>query len=498
MKICSGYSEWSLRSQLQTIFITSYILIIILYVVMTVLQLRWIESYLDSNSYSVLKDNLIDQLKIISQSQILHTVSSFQVLQELVLFRAAMAEVTLGFSNISYPYFDEGIPLDSRALNLDTKNYSYAYHSKYDTLSNESLGVVSRMAGMNPILEGFFNENLFKIYEGFYTDEILNFCPAEYFDDTSFSPLNREWFYRAADDPSGIIVTEPYFDYISEQLIVTVSKAIMKGDSVYGVSAADITVVEFSKKLNKVRITDAGRIMLISAGGIIMNPHPLWPILSLYRVYNKSLTGISYSEWQKIKNLDYGNNFEMTIKDFGPCFINFETIETTANTASYYVFSIIQKSQIEYPTDDLNESFNKIYTVLFWCVIIISSVFLVISVIIIYYFAQITTKKFSQINNIFISIINRACFQCITKNCSFEEIEKNDSGVKFFVDNCKHRVNSLRDKEEKFKYFEWNLTRPSNEMLHSKWKRKIYPFNRMSEKTHNWNRAIEEIAKIVG
>lgn len=483
---------------MQTIFISSYILIIILYVVMTVLQLRWLESYLDSNSYSVLKDNLIEQLKIISQSQIRQTTSSFLVLQELVLFRAAIAEATLGFSSISKPYFEEGEALDSSSLPLETWRYSYAYHSKYDALSDEGLDIVSKMAGMNPILEGFFNENLYSIYEGFYTDEILNFCPSKYFDDTSYSPLNREWFYRAAEDPSGIIVTEPYYDYTSGQLIVTVSKAIMNNTSVYGVSAADITIVEFSKKLNKVRITDGGRVMLISSGGIIMNPHPSWPKLSLYRVYNESLTGISYSSWQKIKSLDYGNNFEMTIKDFGPCFIYFETIETTANTASYYVFSIIQKSQIEYPTDDLNKSFNKIYTVLFWCVIIISACFLLISVIIIYYFAQITTKKFSLINNIFISIINRACFQWITKNCSFEEIDKNNSGVKTFVENCKHRVNSLTEKEEKFKYFDWNSTRPSNEMLHSKWKRKIYPFNRMTEKTHNWNRAIEEIAKIVG
>jgi hypothetical protein len=103
-----------------------------------------------------------------------------------------------------------------------------------------------------------------------------------------------------------------------------------------------------------------------------------------------------------------------------------------------------------------------------------------------------------MINQILEKVKGRACFQYITRNCSFEDIKKNDSGVKTLVENCEEKINFLTEKEQNFKYFKWDQTRPSNAMLHSRWKRKIYPFNKYSEKDPHWNRAIDEIGKLVG
>jgi hypothetical protein len=464
---------------------------------MTVLQLSWLENYLNENSYDVIKGNMIDQLKLISDSEVLHVMIGIERIQNLVLMRALMVEVTLGFSSVSNNYFEKATAINSKEVGYTTFNYSYGYHSRFSDLSEEGEDIVSRMAGLNPILGTLFEETMTSIYEGFYTDEILNFSPLVYFDDSSYSPLNREWFYKAVDTPKLLISTEPYFDYTTNQLIITVSKAILKNSTAFGVVAADISIAQYTKTLSNIRVTSSGRVFLVSAGGIIMNPHPSWEKLSIYRIYNESLTGIKYSVWEEMKKQKSGSEFEMDITGFGRCFLIINIIKF-GNETQYFMFSVIQKSSIQSPTKKLEDSFKKIYNYLFWSVIIISAIFLLISIVLIYYFARSATKKFSMINQILEKVKGRACFQYITRNCSFEDIKKNDSGVKTLVENCEEKINFLTEKEQNFKYFKWDQTRPSNAMLHSRWKRKIYPFNKYSEKDPHWNRAIDEIGKLVG
>lgn len=494
-----SYSQWSLRKQIQVIFITSYIIVISLYVLMTLLQLNWLQDYLETNSYTVVRDNIEVQMKILVKSQVAYTAAKFESLSIFLSIRKTMAEAQLGFSDISNNYFDPGYAINTRNVPIDEKNISYAYYSKFLELSEEGKIIVSKMAGLNQILPDIFNDEMYQIYEGFYTDEILNICPLIYFESSDYSPLAREWFYKAIENAPNLIVTEPYYDAINGDLLITGSVALMNGTEKFGVTAIDITVEDFSIDVSKLRILDDGKVFMVSAGGIILNPPSEWVSNRVSRIYNESLTGISYSHWATIKSYKPGTLFETTIKNFGECLLDVDQfLNPIDGSVIYYIIGIVKVKDTKTSTKYISDSFNKIHTVLIWSTSVISILFLLASLVFIYFSTRKVAGKLAEINKILDTIIVRACFVNLTKKCNFDYFQTNSSGIKNLVEGCKAKVKVLKEEEKKVEHYKWNETRPSNFFIYSKWRERIYPFNRFTGKVESWERAIEHIHNNIG
>ncbi|MBZ5487626.1 HAMP domain-containing protein [Halomonas aquamarina] len=99
-----------------------------------------------------------------------------------------------------------------------------------------------------------------------------------------YDPRTRGW-YQAAVAQDRTIVTEPYEDDASGQLVVTFATPVKRGGSLYGVIGGDVAIGKLIEQVNAIQPTPASFAFLSSAGEtIIAHPDPaltLQPLTSL-------------------------------------------------------------------------------------------------------------------------------------------------------------------------------------------------------------------------
>lgn len=82
-----------------------------------------------------------------------------------------------------------------------------------------------------------------------------------------YDPTSRDWYVAAKASPDQVVWTEPYADSSTNEMVVTVAKAVLENGKVVGVVGADIALVNLAEKINAVTIGETGRMMLISHSG---------------------------------------------------------------------------------------------------------------------------------------------------------------------------------------------------------------------------------------
>lgn len=82
-----------------------------------------------------------------------------------------------------------------------------------------------------------------------------------------YDPTGRDWYVAAKASPDQVVWTEPYEDSSTNEMVVTVAKAVIENGKVVGVVGADIALVNLAEKINAVTIGETGRMMLISHQG---------------------------------------------------------------------------------------------------------------------------------------------------------------------------------------------------------------------------------------
>ena len=92
--------------------------------------------------------------------------------------------------------------------------------------------------------------------------------------DADFDPTTREWYQIATANPDTIHWSKPYTDLVSNNLVVTVSKAILTNNKVVGVLALDIQLTALA---NQIEASDVGYngypMVLDTEGTIIAHPN---------------------------------------------------------------------------------------------------------------------------------------------------------------------------------------------------------------------------------
>jgi len=85
-----------------------------------------------------------------------------------------------------------------------------------------------------------------------------------------YDPTSRDWYKAAKSSPDQVVWTEPYPDASTNEMVVTVAKAVVDKGNVVGVIGADIALVSLADKINDVTIGETGKMMLVSNNGIII------------------------------------------------------------------------------------------------------------------------------------------------------------------------------------------------------------------------------------
>lgn len=109
------------------------------------------------------------------------------------------------------------------------------------------------------------------IYFGTADDKII--CVPHVDFPSGFQPTQRDWYKNAVQNPNRTVITNPYIDASSKNAIVTIAKAVKKGDKVAGVVAADFTLETLARQVSTKKIGRTGYLFVFDENGIIVS-HP--------------------------------------------------------------------------------------------------------------------------------------------------------------------------------------------------------------------------------
>jgi methyl-accepting chemotaxis protein len=88
-----------------------------------------------------------------------------------------------------------------------------------------------------------------------------------------FNHKTRDWYTDATQNTDEVIVTEPYIDSASGNLVVTLASAIQKNGTLVGVVGIDIDLAALSNSLNDIKVGDSGYLFIATKKGTIIT-HP--------------------------------------------------------------------------------------------------------------------------------------------------------------------------------------------------------------------------------
>lgn len=91
---------------------------------------------------------------------------------------------------------------------------------------------------------------------------------------SDYNPLERGWYKEAVADPNEVHWSEPYLDALTEEFVVTLSKAIENNGELVGVLAIDVQLTTLSTKVAESDVDYGGYITILDTDGIVL-AHPI-------------------------------------------------------------------------------------------------------------------------------------------------------------------------------------------------------------------------------
>ena len=501
MGIREDYNNWPLGRQLQVIFITSGFILSLILVVITQFQLEWLRSQVLDNSTKVINDNLLTQMHNLGQLEANYIGTEFANYIATVLDLNRTDSIVLGFGFYSDTSpFVTGTPTDNSNYQSGVTDYTTGcFMSTYGDASGFPLSI--KDTPMDQIYPLIYNFNYLYMYQGYETEELIHYYPAHLTTDIAYTPLVREWYYKAVAAPGTVIITEPYTDSDTGLWVVTVSTALIDlTRSVFGVAAADITLQMLTEKISKVQVLEQGFALLVSAGGMVLTMPASWGSTSTgsVRIFDTTTTGISQAQWTDIQALGPEDSYQFNDVN-GTAYIltkNDVTPFTNLNNVTHYILLCANLIESQIPIQNISDNYARTYTAIFYITLAIG-IFVFIGITILVYFS---TRKvgiqLKMIEKLLSKLIRRGLFPTMTKGISCAKLEMNSKGIESLVDACQHRIQKIKDLENGFAYFNWGDTRPNDELLFTEWNSCLYPYNLHSHKQMNWRNILPNLSKL--
>lgn len=487
------YNNWPFARQLRINLIFFSVLVCLALILITWYQLRWLKDDISSDYSNLLTHRLSTQMECLVHEEGEYIAQELSNFIEFVDELNNIEKLILGLTNVSEPIIP-GPPVQHYEYAPGEFDYTHgAFMSSYSELSDEAIELEKKQAAMDFIYPLISEPNYLFIYSGFEIDEIIQFYPGGLMGSPTYSPIVREWYYKAKDNQPITIITEPYVDAITYYSVVTVSKAILKESGEFiGVSASDVTLNELTTRTSKIKILENGFLMLVSSGGMVLTFPESWnlTLTEPLKIFDEDISGISMDFWQEILSSPDETTFQYTRLNITYILIKY-TINPykDINHTTHFLLAFADKNEIVAPVESFSISYVEAYTMIFIIVTVIAA-------IVFFFIAgalQLTTnslsKKLKMVKKIFAKISQRALLPEVTRNISFNEIERNRKGIESLVMATKIKVNRIRDTEERYSYFQWNMTRPNEKFYFNRWLNVLYPFNLYNSKAMSWRKS---------
>jgi hypothetical protein len=492
-----GYNSWSLSRQLQLNLVFFSMLICATLVIITRYQLDWmINEVLDQYS-SLLITSLSSQVSVLLSSKSEHIEREILTYMLFAQKLHDLEELIFGFTQFPRPILAPA-PVQNSIYSAHALDYTTGcFYSSLSELSAQGLALEATDAAMDPLYPLLHQSKYLHTYAGFETDQIIHFFPASLMPSTTYNPLAREWYYTAKDSPNNFSITEPYPDAITAKPVITVSKAIVdKNNTVVGVAACDVTFPEMATLVSNIKILQNGFLILVSAGGIVISAPEQWGIskTDLEKVYNQTATGISTSLWDSIVQSPDATKFEFN-RDGTNFLLYSQSVRPFDDKSiiTHYVVAIADKDEVLVPIGVLYSSYTQSNYLIFILVAAISGIIFFAVTLMLHFMVKKFKAKLGMIKKLFARITHRALLIKVIQSVSFNELDENRKDIESLVNATKIKVSAIRDLEDQYSYFPWNITRPGEVYLFDKWKKKFYPFNLYNMTSMSWRNSINKL-----
>ena len=496
-----GYNSWSLKSQLKVSFLLSSLFLCIGLILLTKYQLSSLEDEITQEYTSSLISSITSQMTELGFEESLYLAEELSTFIKFNKQFALATSIILGFSDIPIPIVPSA-PVQDISYSITDYDYTTGcFMTSYPTLSQAGIELEAKEAGMDKIYPLFQASSYLYIYTGFEIDEIIHYYPGCLTTDRTYTPVVREWYYRAKDNPNTTQITEPYQDAQTLNWVVTVSRAILdNSEEVYGVAACDITLVELTTKTSSIKILENGFAMLVSSGGMILTLPVQWDLnLALaYQVFEESITGISEELWNNVTVATDGTLFEITKNTTNYMFMKFNINPFTGvDRVTHYLLIFADKDEVIGPITSFNYEYSSTVFTIFASVISITIfTFLFISLAL-HFLSTVLSRKLLFIKKNFAKIVYRGFLIDTTKTIDFALIDKTKRGLETLFAAVKIKIAQVKDTEEMFSYYSWGSTRPKDKFHFHDWAEEIYPLNVYSNSSLDWSKSLPEIQNIL-
>ncbi|RZQ51764.1 methyl-accepting chemotaxis protein [Pseudoalteromonas phenolica] len=245
---------------------------------------------------------------------------------------------------------------------------------------------------MDPRSAGKEEAEIFELFESFgQTHEELLFVylgtqyggfiqyPAEPLG--NYDPRKRPWYKQVTQNPSEVIVTEPY-QGVTGQAMVSVATAIKKSGQTIGVQSLDVTLSTLTDIVSNIRLGETGYLMLLDGQGIVLaDPkNPDNNFKSINKLNSPIFNAIKANKNQPLINIE-GSNKTMVAQLYHSDELNWtfvaiideDEILSSAYNMSYsisviavimlivfVIIAVVLANKIVYPIEMVSEGLKEI------------------------------------------------------------------------------------------------------------------------------------------
>ncbi|WDC84101.1 cache domain-containing protein [Caloramator sp. mosi_1] len=184
--------------------------------------------------------------------------SSFTILKFGNVIEGKVNELTAQIANEKAAYVDQFIEKYEKQIETIIKNPATL------NLNTESL---------NAVLQSLQQSDTTVLYSYMGTEDKQMFIYPKVEFPAGYDPTTRPWYKEAEANFGKIIITEPYKDAASGQLVVTVAKAIKLNNGKTAVVAEDINMTSLAEVVSKTKVGEKGYAAIILQNGSVL-VHP--------------------------------------------------------------------------------------------------------------------------------------------------------------------------------------------------------------------------------
>lgn len=478
---CNAFAKLSISAQFQIATITSGFLICLVLFLITKYQLDWLKVLIMQETESSFEDKVFGDLKSIGNLQKAYLQSEFEKFIDFEKKKHDITTIMLSFSE-NYE-FKSPLPENERLwyTSIQTGIFNYTQPSYMSILGIQAGEELMRnVSCMDPIYKRIYSSDYWYLYEGYYESQIFHVFPGVR-SDSKYTPLIREWFYKAKEDQYQQIITEPYISASLKQWMFSVSESINDPSGKFiGVSTVDILLKSLANKISQIRIMNEGFMMLISKGGMILTKPYRWEnptIIDSIMIYNKTYSGIDKDEWEFIKKLELDEKHYFMDASKNKFLVTKFEIQPFNENTTHYLIICADYDEINEASKIVEKKFSRAYNAAF-LVALIFSIFTFTSIsILIYVPMKEVGLQFKIIQKVFETICSLGIYPNKNDNKALFKLQNHSKGIKSLAESCQKKYWDHYSIETNFSKFMWGPTRPKDCLLYKELESKLYPYS---------------------